>query len=296
MNNVENPLVSVVIPTYNHAHYLDRALKSVLVQTYPNWEVIVVDNHSNDNTDEVIVGFVDPRITCLKIHNNGVIAASRNAGIRVAKGEWIALLDSDDWWTANKLQACLECIDEKVDLVYHDLEIVTDQPRYLRRNTIDSWQVNTPVLIDLLVRGNALATSSVLVRKKILEQLNGMKENPDMVAMEDYNTWLRIAQLTEKFRYVSKRLGFYQLHNQGISSRVDMSVPAQHAVVGFIDLLSMEQKNKYEANICYKRGRFNYLGGSYKAAKCDLLFALRYGKLSLKPKLIWMLFMIGMVH
>ncbi len=119
-------LVSVVIPTYNHARFLGRALQSVLDQTYTNWEAIVVDNHSQDNTDEVVQRFACGRFTLLKIHNNGVIAASRNMGIRAAKGEWIAFLDSDDWWKPNKLQVCFEHINNNVDLVYHRLKLVGD--------------------------------------------------------------------------------------------------------------------------------------------------------------------------
>src|SRR5450759_2358523 len=110
------PLVSVVIPTYNHARFLGRALQSVLDQTYTNWEAIVVDNHSQDHTGEVVEAFADPRITLLKVHNGGVIATSRNMGIRRARGEWIAFLDSDDWWAANKLEGCLDQIHEPVDL------------------------------------------------------------------------------------------------------------------------------------------------------------------------------------
>ena len=179
MNNINNatPLVSVVIPTYNHARYLGRALQSVLDQTYVNWEAIVIDNHSTDNTDEVMASFADPRFTYLKIHNNGVIAVSRNAGIRAAKGEWIALLDSDDWWTADKLQACFDSINDQVDLVYHDLEIVTDHPRLFRRKIIKSWQAKTPVLMDLLLKGNAITNSSVLVRKSLLEKIRGRYTN-----------------------------------------------------------------------------------------------------------------------
>jgi glycosyltransferase involved in cell wall biosynthesis len=288
MTDIVTPLISVVIPSYNHARYLGRALQSVLNQTYLNWEAIVIDNYSTDNTDEVMASFADTRITFLKIHNNGVIAASRNAGIRAAKGEWIAFLDSDDWWTADKLQACFDCINEKVDLVYHDLEIVNNQRRLFRRKVIESWQVSSPVLIDLMIRGNAIATSSVVVRTKLLKQLDGMNESPDMVATEDYNTWLRIAQLTDGFRYVSKRLGFYQLHSQG-TSRKDMSVPAQHATAEFINLLSPQQKNKFEANLRYIKGQFEYLMGNIRDAKQNLLFSLRHGCISVKLKSVMML-------
>lgn len=283
MNDNATPLVSVVIPTYNHARYLGRALQSVLDQTYVNWEAIVIDNHSTDDTDEVMASFADPRITYLKINNKGVIATSRNAGIREAKGEWIAFLDSDDWWTVDKLQACFDCIDDQVDLVYHDLKIISDHPRFLRAKIIKSWQVKPPVLIDLMARGNAIATSSAVVKKKLLQQLNGMSESADMVAAEDYNTWLRIAQLTNKFRYVSKKLGFYQLHNQGISQK-DMSIPVQCAVADFIDFLNPAQKNKFLVNLRYTKGRFEFLAGNTATAKQNLLFSLRYGRLLVKLK------------
>jgi glycosyltransferase involved in cell wall biosynthesis len=289
MNDVANPLVSVVIPTYNHARYLGRALQSVLDQTYTNWEVIVIDNHSTDNTDEVMASFSDPRITYLKIHNNGVIAASRNAGIRAAKGEWIAFLDSDDWWTLNKLQVCFDSVNHKVDLVYHDLEIVSEQSRVFRRKIIKSRQVNAPVLIDLLENGNALSTSSVMVRLKLLNKVKGMNESPNMVAAEDYNTWLRISQLTDGFKYISKQLGFYQLHNQGISSQKDMSVPASYAAEAFIDTLSQDQRNKFEGSLSYPRGRFNYLTGDKAAANASLFVALKYGRISIKVKSALML-------
>jgi glycosyltransferase involved in cell wall biosynthesis len=82
---MSNPLISVVIPTYNHAEFLKRSLKSVVDQTHQNLEIIVIDNHSKDNTDEVVYMFSDPRIHLLKIHNNGVIAVSRNFGITNSK-------------------------------------------------------------------------------------------------------------------------------------------------------------------------------------------------------------------
>ena len=105
------PFVSVVIPTYNHAKFLGRALQSVLDQTYPSWEALVIDNHSQDDTNEVVKSFDDPRIRLLKIHNHGVIAASRNLGMREANGEWIAFLDSDDFWYPKKLETIMTAID-----------------------------------------------------------------------------------------------------------------------------------------------------------------------------------------
>ena len=289
MSDNTGPLVSVVIPTYNHGHYLGRALQSVLDQTYTHWEAFVIDNHSTDDTDQVLSRFADPRITVLKIHNNGVIAASRNMGIRAAKGQWIAFLDSDDWWTVDKLQVCLEHINGQVDVVYHRLEIVTNKSRLFGIRAINSWQVKTPVLIDLLVRGNAIATSSAVVRAALIQQLNGMNESPAMAAAEDYNTWLRIAQTSDGFTYVQERLGYYQLHPLGTSSRKDMSIPARNAVAAFMSLLSLKQGNKLEANLRYTRGRYLFLKGDVTKAKQDFLFSLRNGKSYIKLKSVFSL-------
>jgi len=283
MSDNPSPLVSVVVPTYNHARYLGRALQSVLDQTYTNWEVIVIDNHSTDNTDEVITSIADSRLTYLKIHNNGVIAASRNAGIRVARGAWIAFLDSDDWWTADKLQACFERINGQVDLIYHDLEIVTGQPRLFGRKTIRSWQVKTPVLMDLLLKGNSIVNSSVLVRKRLLEQIGGIDENVEMIAAEDYNTWLRIAKLTDQFIYLPRRLGFYLIHSQSISQK-DTSPSERRAVTEFLPAFSEKQKFRLEAGFRYTKVRFNYLSDNYKGAKDDIIFCIKHGHWVLKMK------------
>jgi len=292
MNLNASPQVSVVIPTYNHAHYLARALQSVLDQSYTNWEVIVIDNHSADNTDEVLQSFTDPRISFLKIHNNGVIAASRNAGIRAAKGEWVAFLDSDDWWERNKLQVCFDSIDGKIDFVYHELDLVRESPQLFGKKTIGSWQVKPSVLVDLMVRGNAIPTSSVLVKKRLLDEIGGMNESADMVASEDYNAWLKIAGLTDRFLYVPKVLGSYTLHSQGVSKK-DMSVSERHATNEFVSLLNERQRMKFEANLKYKKGRFCYLAGDYSVAKENLLFVMRHGqsKFFLKS-----LYMVGAVY
>lgn len=290
------PLISVVIPSYNHGRYLGRALQSVLDQTYTHWEAFVIDNHSTDDTDKLLSRFVDPRITVLKIHNNGVIAASRNMGIRAANGEWVAFLDSDDWWTADKLQVCLSKINAEVDVVYHRLKIVADKPRLFGSRSIKSWQVKTPVVIDLLTRGNAIATSSAMVRTTLLRQLNGMNESPEIAAAEDYNTWLRIAEIGSGFRYVPKQLGFYQLHSQGTSSSKDMSVPARNAVKEFVHFLSVAQRERLEANLRYTSARYYYLTGYHVCAKADLLFSLRYSKLNLRIKLLWMIVSVEISH
>src|SRR5689334_17428665 len=97
------PQVSVVIPTYNRAADLRRALGSVVAQTCERWEALVVDNHSTDDTRQVVESFRDGRIRFLQVSNQGVVAVSRNLGVRNAVGDYVAFLDSDDWWLPEKL-------------------------------------------------------------------------------------------------------------------------------------------------------------------------------------------------
>ena len=94
---------------------------SVLNQTYLNWEVLVIDNYSTDNTDALISEINDIRIKLFKIRNEGVVAVSRNLGIRNSSGEYIAFLDSDDLWLPKKLEISIKFLKQGADIVYHDL-------------------------------------------------------------------------------------------------------------------------------------------------------------------------------
>jgi glycosyltransferase involved in cell wall biosynthesis len=203
------PVVSVVVPTYNRARDLERAIDSVLAQTHAAWELLVVDNHSSDDTDAVLHRYADPRISLLKIHNQGVIAASRNVGIANAKGEFIAFLDSDDWWKPRKLEQSLRYLEAGADVVYHDMRIATRPGQRLFWRRDRSRDIASPAFTDLLMNSNALKTSSVVARKNILHAVGGMSEDAALITMEDFDTWLRIAQVRGRFRRIPHALGYY---------------------------------------------------------------------------------------
>lgn len=99
-----NDLVSIITPSYNTARFIAETINCVLAQTYTNWEMIIVDDCSTDDTDAVVGGFADPRIRYLKNEKNSGAAVSRNRALREAKGKWIAFLDSDDLWEPEKLE------------------------------------------------------------------------------------------------------------------------------------------------------------------------------------------------
>ena len=212
------PLISIVIPTYNRAEDLSRALKSVFSQTFTNWEALVIDNHSIDNTDELIKSFKSPKIKLFKVHNNGIIAMSRNLGVKHASGEYISFLDSDDWWLPQKLEESIKYLELGADIVYHDLFYVTSLERNYHFRRTRGRNLKSPVFYDLIKNGNTLPNSSVVVKKVFLEAINYLSEDQEMIGSEDYDAWLRIAKKTEKFLRIPKTLGFYWAGGGNISN------------------------------------------------------------------------------
>jgi glycosyltransferase involved in cell wall biosynthesis len=214
-----NPLVSIVIPTYNHAAYLKDCLSSLVSQSYVHWQAIVVNNFSSDNTENVVKGFGDDRICLINFRNNGIIAASRNEGIRRSTGEFIAFLDSDDWWYPDKLQSVSGYFDSS-DIIFHDLDIVAVK-RENGRSKAKGRHLKKPVFVDLMLKENALPNSSVLVRKEIIERVGGLDEDPRIISAEDFDLWLKISRITEQFTYLPQSLGAYRLVGLNMSSSMD---------------------------------------------------------------------------
>ncbi len=101
---MEKIFFSVVIPTYNQANLLKKAISSVMKQSFENFELIIIDNYSNDESGKVVESFDTNKIIYKKIHNNGIIAKSRNEGIKLSSGKWVAFLDSDDSWYPKRLE------------------------------------------------------------------------------------------------------------------------------------------------------------------------------------------------
>ncbi len=261
-----NPLVSIIIPTYNRAEDLKRALQSVFDQTFTDWEVVVVDNHSIDNTDSLIESFNDPKIRLFKIHNEGVIAASRNLGLKHALGEYIAFLDSDDWWHPQKLEVSLKYLERGADVVYHDLFRVKKSNQKIFWKKAPARNPKSPIFVDLIVNSNALPNSSVVVRKQILNEIKGFAEDRDLIAAEDYDAWLRVAKISEKFEKIPQTLGYYWCGGGNISnpSQVLKNIDAlcERYADSFVEFDALHSNSWL-----YAQGRSYYLLGSYKKAK-----------------------------
>ena len=199
------PLVSVVLPSFNRAGTLGRAIHSVLTQTYGRFELLVVDDGSTDATESIVKGFADARVRYLRQDGNQGVAAARNRGMREALGELIAFLDSDDAWTPRKLErqvALLRSAPAQVGLVYCGVEV---------RDASGVRSINLPAqrgyLFRTLLAGNVVhGCSGVVMRRTVFDLIGGFDET--LTAIEDYDYWLRAAQFFA-FDYVEEPLLVY---------------------------------------------------------------------------------------
>jgi glycosyltransferase involved in cell wall biosynthesis len=192
------PLVSVIIPTYNMARFVSEAVRSVLEQTYPKYEVIVVDDGSTDATKDELDKFGD-QIRYLHQDNRGPSAA-RNLGIKIARGEYICFLDSDDLWLPNKLIVQHDFMERNhdIDFVFSDHEEFNAEKIVLRsffaekvfRVEITS-QIPVQEAFRKLVIENFISTPTVMVRKVCFEKVGLFDES--LSSVEDRDMWLRIA-------------------------------------------------------------------------------------------------------
>jgi len=222
-------LVSVVIPTYNHAAFLAVALDSLLSQTYENWEAIVVNNYSSDKTIEVVEGFQDSRIRLLNYHNNGVIGAARNRGIEIAKGDYVAFLDSDDSWSETKLSTCMAEFSADVDLVAHGLNYVGETTH----KAVFCGPLERARYSRLLYNGNCIIPSATIVKRICLLDVGCFTEEKTMITAEDYHLWLKLAKSGIQMRFINEVLGFYRLHADNQSNTGERHLQAVFNVLEY---------------------------------------------------------------
>ncbi|HAE42891.1 MAG TPA: hypothetical protein DCG34_08260 [Clostridiales bacterium] len=182
-----NPLVSIIMPVFNSEAFLNEAVDSVINQTYKNWQLIIVDDASTDGSCILArkLAHTDERVIVIENQINLGVSESRNKGIKIAKGEWIAFLDSDDIWTLDKLQHQLKLAEDKeADFIYSDI--------YMKENGYQRVKSSNalPKIAGYknIRKGNYIACSSVLIRKDVIKQYQFEKSE----LHEDYILWLKI--------------------------------------------------------------------------------------------------------
>ena len=271
------PAISIVIPTYNHAEYLQQALQSVIDQTFHDWEAIIVNNFSDDATLQIIEQFNEPRFRVINFRNHGIIAASRNEGIRNSLAPVIAFLDSDDTWYKDKLSKCMSEFENGAKVVCHGEKWISDSsvPRAIFYGPAEKATYK-----NLLFRGNCISTSATLVNREVLEQLSGFSENPSFITAEDYELWMRISLATTNFVFVHEILGEFRRHGESASSSVDKHLAAEIAVINHHveqmrpSFMVFTRARHRRAKAFYSAGRTHMRGGSTGSALSFFVKAL----------------------
>ena len=187
------PNISVVITTYNRANYVSRAIESVLRQTYPDWELVIVDDGSTDETPKVVSRYLtnDGKVRYIKQANQG-LSAARNKGIAETHGKYLAFLDDDDWWVPEKLETQVTYMEARpnVGLSYTRLRIIRETNGKLDDSTVIPAKMATT--FEEIIDDSFIPASTVLIRRNCLEHMDWFKI--DAVPQEDLELWLRFSQ------------------------------------------------------------------------------------------------------
>jgi glycosyltransferase involved in cell wall biosynthesis len=211
------PIVTVIITTYNRAGSISEAVDSVLAQTFTDFELLVVDNGSTDNTREVIGRFKDDRVKYIYNETpSGSCAMPRNIGARTAAGQYIAFLDDDDIWYPKKLEICVERLndDRGAVLVCHSNNVVKDGKKILERR-FGPWSED--MYERLIYDGNFLAPTAVVIRKQTLLDLGGFSTDEKYLSCDDYEFWIRLAGTGARFHFIDEALGEFRITGNNAS-------------------------------------------------------------------------------
>jgi glycosyltransferase involved in cell wall biosynthesis len=210
------PQISVVIPTYNGAHYLGAAIASVLAQTFQDCEIIVVDDGSTDDTATVLGAF-ENRLIYRQQPHSGRPACARNVGLQIASGQYIAFLDADDLFEPERLAMHVAALQAHPDwaLVYSDAEYFKDEGSELGSLLNGRAPFTGQVFFPLLM-SNFIVTCGATVRKNCLAEIGFFDEDPRLAGVEDYDLWLRIAA-RHPMGFVPGLLSRVRIHSANIS-------------------------------------------------------------------------------
>jgi teichuronic acid biosynthesis glycosyltransferase TuaG len=229
-----SPMVSIIIPNYNTELYLGETIDSVIAQSYTNWELLIIDDHSTDKSLEIINGYVNSndKIKLLMTpENSGGPATPRNIGIDNAKGEYIAFLDSDDTWLLERLNFHMNFMLRENSKFSSTFRNTFSNPAEMKTEIIESRDLKVYSYNDLL-RKNLIDTSAVIIHKSIIGDIR-FDTSTKFIAIEDYVFWLEILKKhNEKILVSEVDTINYRITGENISrSKVKMAKK-------FIDVIS----------------------------------------------------------
>ncbi len=221
----ENPLVSIIMPAYNAEDYIKASILSVIDQTYKNWELIVVDDGSTDNTAAIVQSIQVKYNKIIYLYqDNGKQAKARNYGIKKSSGVLLAFLDSDDLWLPEKLEKSLGFFDNNAyDLLFTESYATSDtlinlEEIHYQKMGVRSGQYSGDLALKQFIERNRVPTLTVLVKKDKVIEVGSFDEK--CVPAEDYDLWIRLLKKGSKFIAIDEAMSIYRLQ-QNSSTATD---------------------------------------------------------------------------
>lgn len=273
VSSVPTPIVSVITPTFNHEIYLGPCIESVLAQTMPDWEMIVLDDGSTDGTEAVARSFKDSRITYIRQERKGLerLAETYNRGLSLTHGPLIAVLEGDDMWPRDKLEIQVRALQSSdavlcygvADLVDRYGNIFGRDGRLPRSRAVLNNSPRGMILTSLLFH-NFIASSTVIVRREALEHCGGFLQAPGGTYV-DYPTYLRLSLLGE-FLFLDDVVGFWRRHvSQHTSGHAaDLMRSGRRCAREFYKLVVRDGMMPFEVDtVKRKLERFEKVGWDY---------------------------------
>ena len=269
---LSTPHVSVILPTYNRAHLVERALASVLNQGYRDFELLVVDDGSRDDTANVVQNMSDPRIRYIRHETNRGVSAARNTGIKAAQGYYIGFQDSDDYWLPTKLEEQVTLLHKfpEVGVVYTSLvkkcgdrEVIVPE----RNASIKSGSITN----ELLFR-NLVGTPTALVKRALFGEYGGFDET--MSCYEDWELWLRLSKHTT-FLHLPEPFVVSPFTPYGVNDQNKQKLANAMLHIYDKNLSDYEAHTSAKAELLYVAGTLLCQGGDVTKGRGHLLHALQ---------------------
>jgi len=285
------PAVSVVIPTYNCAEFLPQTIDSVLNQTFKDFEIIIVDDGSVDNTKEIVKHYIDTakrQIKYIYQENKGP-AAARNNGIRNASGKYIALVDSDDLWVAEKLSVQIDYLEKNTDLsfVFSDMFIMEENGK-AGDTMMKTKKPSSGYIFYELLKDNFIFSPTPFAKKECFDKAGFFCEDRDIISTEDHHMWLKVAYFF-KGGYIDKPLAYYRIRSGSLSSyKLNLAIKdmivLDKIAAEFPDTVQEGEKYYREsrANLYFEVGYALYLQNDFKKALNYFLLSVRENYLCIK--------------
>ena len=276
------PIISIILPTFNGEKYILQTIQSCIQQTFADWELIIVDDGSTDDTPNIIASYIasDKRIRSVKHPSNKKLPAALNTGFSIAKGHFFTWISDDNIFYQNALQKMLETLNKNptTDIVYADMDIINDTGQ-----KIGKWPVRDVKLLGY--RGNTIG-GCFLYRRNVHESLRGFRE--DFFLAEDYHFWL-LASENFIFYRIKEPLYGYRQHDLSLTSRNDEIINKTQEMLK--NTITITQKKWLKAGILVHMAVNYRLQKLYKESLKYLLRAFAtcpVGVLLYSPKLFFL--------